>query len=523
MLEGMQGVSTYAQDIDRALWIVTGLCIFLFVVTIGAMLYFAVKYNAKRNPKENTQNIKHYTPIEIAWTVIPTILLMVMFYYGLDTLRLQRTMPDDAINVDVVGKRWSWTFTYENGKKTSDLYVPIGTNIKLSLTAPKNDVLHSFYVPAFRTKEDVIPAQTNYLWFNATEVGSYDIECAEYCGTRHAYMLSKVVVLPVHEYEEWYSSSARIPGQKVEVIEPKGKVLMEQNGCFGCHGMDGNVLVGPALNDIYNKNVRVMIDGETKEVMRDDSYLIESILYPNKHVVEGYTEGMMPAFEGVLSKEDTQEILNYLKGEVPTQKKGVDAKDVLNTNGCLGCHSLDGSKMVGPSFKDIFMRQTKVVTEDGTNKEIIANEEYLINAILKPNKEVVEGYYPGVMPSFDGVLSEEELKSLIHYFKGEETATPKIDAQSLLELNGCLGCHSLDGSKMVGPSFKGLVGRTTKVVTENGENIEVIADEAYLINAILNPDKEVVEGFYPGIMPSFEGVLSQDEIDAIIKHFKGLP
>lgn len=174
MLAGIEGVSTFSGEIDKAFYIVNGITLLLFVVTVGAMLYFLFKYSAKKNPPEKTKNIEHYTPIEVAWTVIPSILLGIIFYYGVESLKVQRTMPsdDDSIVVKVLGQRWSWNFEYPNGKKTTNMVIPVNQNVKLLMTAPENDVLHSFFVPAFRVKEDVVPGQTTRLWFNIEKEGN---------------------------------------------------------------------------------------------------------------------------------------------------------------------------------------------------------------------------------------------------------------------------------------------------------------------------------------------------------------
>ena len=515
MLEGMEGVSTFASDVDRAFWVVNIITLFLFVVTIGSMLYFVYKYNAKRHPPEKAQNIEHYTPIEIAWTVIPTILLGIIFYYGLDSLRAQRTMPtgDETLQVKVKAQKWSWSFEYANGKRSSELVVPINKDVKLSMTAPDNDVLHSFYVPAFRTKEDIVPGQTTYLWFNATKKGKFNIQCAEYCGTRHSYMQSFVKVVDATEYEEW------IKPKVTKVQKSKGLELIEQNGCLACHAVDSTVLVGPGFKDIYNSKVKVTSNSVKKELIRDDVYLKDAILNPNKDIVEGFYADVMPAFKGVITNDDVNEIIKYLKGEGgQSSKPKLNGKEILNNNGCLGCHSLDGSKLVGPSFKDIFNRKVKI-TVNGKIKEVESNEQYLRKAILKPNDEVVDGFYPGIMPSFENVLKVEEVDAILEYFNPTTKETFKINGKDVLNNNGCLGCHSLDGSKIVGPTLKGIYQRKVKI-NVNGKIKEVTSNESYLKEALINPNIHVVEGYYPGIMPSFKNVLKDDEVDALIEYLK---
>lgn len=421
MLEGMEGVSTYAVDVDRAFLIVNLITLFLFTVTIGSMLYFVYKYRASKNPPENAKNIEHYTPIEIIWTVVPTILLGIVFYYGLDSLRAQRTMPkdNDSIIVKVIGQRWSWNFEYENGKKSPFLMIPVNKNIKLKMTAPVNDVLHSFYVPAFRAKEDVVPGQITQLWFNINKKGKYDIECAEYCGMRHSYMHSYVEVVDEDKYEDWLNPKV----VKQEDMKPKGEDLFSQYSCVGCHSMDGTVLVGPSLKDIYNKKVTVTTDSTKREIIRDDNYLKTAILNANKDIVEGFFADMMPVFKDVISDEDVNELIKYIKGtaennnQAPKKEENkISGKELVQNNGCIGCHSTDGSKVVGPSFKGIYGRIEKVTIKNSL-KEIIVDDEYIKNSIFKPNDAIVEGYYAGVMPSFENILSDEEIKAIIDYLK----------------------------------------------------------------------------------------------------------
>jgi|SaaInl47_10m_RNA_FD_contig_71_609515_length_3492_multi_3_in_0_out_0_2 cytochrome c oxidase subunit II len=412
MLEGMEGVSTFASDVDRAFWVVNIITLCLFVVTIGTMLYFVYRYRRSKNPPENTQNIEHYTPIEIAWTVIPTILMGIIFYYGLDSLRMQRTMPTgiNTIQVEVEAKRWSWTFKYPNGKRSSELYVPVNRNIKLNMTAPANDVLHSFYVAAFRTKEDIVPGKTTYLWFNATKKGKFDIQCAEYCGTRHAYMLSFVNVVSEAEYEAWLNP-------KEVLFKPKGLEIMENNGCISCHSLDGSTLVGPTFKDIFNKEVSFTTGSEKRKVLRTDAYLRDAILNPDKDIVDGYYQGIMPAYKGLINDEDLNFVIKYLKGEIEKPKATkIDGKALVENNGCLGCHSIDGSKNVGSSFKNIYQRKVRI-SNNGNIKDILSEEQYLKTAIIKPNAEIVDGYYPGIMPSFEDILNEKEVDAIVDYLK----------------------------------------------------------------------------------------------------------
>jgi cytochrome c oxidase subunit II len=185
---------------DSFIFIVVISAVLLIGITV-AMIYFVFRYSEKNNPVAD-QSITGNTTLEVLWTVIPLILVLAMFFYGYAGFKEMRNVPPDAMVVKVTGKMWFWQFEYPN-KKLSDtlLYLPQGKNVKFELMSA--DVNHSFYVPAFRVKEDCVPGRVNYMWFHTTSVGVYDIECAEYCGLNHSYMLGKVIILPEHEYLEW--------------------------------------------------------------------------------------------------------------------------------------------------------------------------------------------------------------------------------------------------------------------------------------------------------------------------------
>lgn len=412
MLEGIQGVSSYAANVDSAFLIVTIITLFLFIVTIGSMLYFVYRYSSTKNAPHETKNIKHYTPIEIAWTVIPTILMMIVFYFGLESLRVQRTMPSDMDStiVKVLAQRWSWQFEYSNGKKTSELTIPVNTKIKLLMTAPDDDVLHSFFVPAFRAKEDIVPGQITKLWFDAQTKGRYDIQCAEYCGTRHSFMRSFVNVVSKEEFNNFLN-----PPKKE--TQKSGLDLINENGCTGCHSLDGARLVGPTFKDTYNKEVVILENGVKKTIKKDENYLKNSILKPKAQVVDTYPN-IMPSFEGRIKDKDLEIILKFLKGEKEEIKKEpeISGLEIIQNNGCTGCHSLDGIRVVGPTFKGIFKRDTSIL-KDGKTIQIKADEKYLINSILNPKDEIVETY-PNMMPAFKDVLNDEEVDAVIKYLKG---------------------------------------------------------------------------------------------------------
>jgi len=309
MRNSLQGfdtmAATFAADVDQAFWLNFWISIILGLSVIVPMFYFAWKYRADKVKDEDISTVTHNTALELAWTLIPTAMLMVLFYYGYSSMKVLRTMPaeSESVIVNVLGKKWSWSHTYTANKsgfvhKSAELYVPQGENVILKMTAPLNDVIHSYFVPAFRMKEDVVPGRITQQWFNATKLGTYDIECAEYCGTRHSYMLSKVHVIPKAEYDAWFEGNSKVgPGEK-EVAKSKGHDLYDMNGCSGCHSIDtDSVLVGPSLKGIGSKH--------------DAQYLKDAILTPNKDVPEGFTAGIMPPFN--MSDEDVSALVDYIK------------------------------------------------------------------------------------------------------------------------------------------------------------------------------------------------------------------
>jgi len=199
---------------DETMMFVIGCSIFLLLLITVAMIYFCIRYSRKRNPV--AENIHGNTTLEVTWTVLPTILVMVMFFYGYMGYKNLRDVPEGSYVVKVSGAMWKWTFDYPETKKKSDtLFVPVGTNIKMEIYS--NDVNHSFYIPALRVKEDAIPGRQNHLWFNAEHEGRYDIACAEYCGMNHSYMYAVLMVLPKDKFEKWVHTP--VPTTPVDTVK----------------------------------------------------------------------------------------------------------------------------------------------------------------------------------------------------------------------------------------------------------------------------------------------------------------
>lgn len=196
----------YVKSVDFAFFFIVAISVFFLVLITGLMIYFVIKYNRKKNPK--AKNISGNVSLEILWTAVPTILVLFMFYFGWMGYKEIISIPEDSMVVKVSAQMWRWTFNYENGKTSDSLFVPVNKPIKIVLNSI--DVNHSFYIPAFRVKKDVIPGKQNTTWFEVEEKGSYPILCAEYCGLNHSYMYTEVVALSENEFNEWLGSSKQI-------------------------------------------------------------------------------------------------------------------------------------------------------------------------------------------------------------------------------------------------------------------------------------------------------------------------
>lgn len=295
--------STLAAGVDRAFFFILWVSVALLAVITFVMVYFVVRYHRKRH--KTPQDIEGNTLLEIVWIVIPTILVLAMFYYGWVGFKAMRQVPANAMVVKVEGRMWSWAFEYENGKRANRLRVPLGRDIKLAMIS--RDVIHSLYIPAFRVKEDLVPRQETTMWFVSNRLGTYDIMCAEYCGMGHSGMMSKVIVMPEKDFQQWYDAPE---GEAWVPLD--GAVLVQKHGCLGCHSTDGSKLLGPTFKGLYGKERLVVTAGEERTVMADDVYISRAVVAPEYDMVKGY-QGIMPSMDGVLSEKEIEAIIAYLK------------------------------------------------------------------------------------------------------------------------------------------------------------------------------------------------------------------
>lgn len=306
-----QNASNFVAGVDLAFMIILGISIFFLVAITVVMLVFIRKYRRDRHPKAIQD--EGSTKLEIIWTVIPLALVMVMFYFGWMGWKPMKDAPEDAMRVKAIARMWNFQFEYENGKFTDSLYVPVNQPVVLDLVAL--DVLHSLYIPAFRVKEDMVPGNDKVMWFVPGQVGSYDLFCTEYCGLEHSYMYTGVKVMPEDEFEEWLSDTTAAAPVVAEDATPaqQGYQVMVKNGCNACHSSDGSKLVGPSYLGIWGTMQKVTSGGEKREVMVDEEYVRRSIYDPNADIVDGYNKGLMLSYEGLVSEEEIDLIIAYIR------------------------------------------------------------------------------------------------------------------------------------------------------------------------------------------------------------------
>jgi len=295
-----------SDKVNETFLIILIICLALLGLVTFFMVFLAVRYRRKKNP--NPEDISGSLPLEIAWTVIPVILVLIMFWYGWENFKVMLAVPEDAFNVKVSARMWSWSFQYPNGLKSDLLRVPAGKPVNLDITS--EDVLHSLFIPAFKTKKDAVPGMQTNLWFTAPRPGEYDIFCSEYCGQGHSSMITKVVAMTEEEFNTWYQTPNDEKAGK-KAVRDVSEVL-DEYGCLDCHSTDGSDLTGPSFKGIYGGKTVVITAGKERELTVDDAYLRSSVLSADTDIVKGYPD-VMPSFKDELSEEELTAVINYIK------------------------------------------------------------------------------------------------------------------------------------------------------------------------------------------------------------------
>jgi cytochrome c oxidase subunit 2 len=297
-------VSSVARDVDGLFYLILGIGVFFFALIVVLMVVFVLAYR-HREGHEASSTTTHNTALELTWSIIPLILVAVIFFYGFKGFLNIATAPANAYEILVEAQKWSWSFTYPNGYVDQDLHVPVDRPVRLVMNS--SDVIHSLFIPAFRVKRDVVPGRYAKMWFEATEPGEYDLLCAEYCGTSHSDMLARVIVHRAGEFESWLERASNF----LETMTPvdAGRKIFHVRGCLQCHSVDGTAKIGPSMRDVFG---RTAVTAEGDPITADENYLRQSILEPAAQVVAGF-EPVMPTYQGRLSEAEVTAVISYLK------------------------------------------------------------------------------------------------------------------------------------------------------------------------------------------------------------------
>ncbi len=302
--------STLAGWVDGVFFYGLAITVFFTALICFLILFFAIKYR-RGSPANRANPVTHSTPLEVFWIGIPLALALVLFFASTYVYYHLCQYPADASEIYVLGKQWMWEIQHPEGRREiNTLHVPVGRPIRLTMTS--QDVIHSFFVPAFRVKQDVVPGRYSSLWFEATKAGTYHLFCAEYCGTLHSGMIGQVVVMEPSEFQEWLQA-----GAEKESMAAEGERLFRQYGCSGCHGANSSVRA-PLLDGVYGHSVALQSGAV---VTADERYIRDSILLPRSQIVAGY-EPVMPTFDGHINEGDLLKIIAYIKSIGNTGRAG---------------------------------------------------------------------------------------------------------------------------------------------------------------------------------------------------------
>jgi len=291
-----------APEVDHLYFFLIAVSLVMTILIFAAVFIFAIKYR-RRSADEIPEPVEGSMVLELTWSIIPFLIMLVMFGWGAKIYWDEYTPPKDAYNIYVVGKQWMWKVQYPEGQREiNELHVPTGRPVRVTLAS--EDVIHSFFIPAFRVKHDVVPGHYDDVWFTATKPGRYHIFCAEYCGTEHSGMIGWVTVMEPTAFENWLSG-----GGAEGSMASQGEKLFQQLGCSTCHLLDEQGRC-PIMRGVYGSQV-LLDDGRT--ILADDAYIRESILNPNAKIVSGFHKDVMPTFQGQVTEENLLQLIEYIK------------------------------------------------------------------------------------------------------------------------------------------------------------------------------------------------------------------
>src|SRR6266567_382192 len=297
-----ESASTLSGEVDALYFYISGVTVFFTLLISAVVLFFVIRYR-RRNPFEIPRPIEGSMKLETLWSVIPLLIAMSIFVWGAKLYFAEYRPPQNALEVYVVGKQWMWKFQHATGQREiNELHIPVGRKVKLIMTT--EDVIHDFFVPAFRIKADVVPGRYTSEWFEATKPGTYHLFCAEYCGMNHSGMIGSVIVMEPREFDNWLSGNA---GNQTPAVA--GQQLYQSLGCVSCHGANGEGGRGPTLAGLFGRQT-LLSTGQTMRA--DEAYIRESIINPQAKLVAGFGP-IMPTFQGQVSEDQLVQLLAFIK------------------------------------------------------------------------------------------------------------------------------------------------------------------------------------------------------------------
>jgi cytochrome c oxidase subunit 2 len=324
-----EAASPSAVRIDAVFLFIAAVSLFFFFLVEGLLIYFAVRYRRRKASEDRaTSDVTSHLVLEVVWILVPSLVVFAFFAYGYVVYRDVTTPAPGSSDINVVAQQFFFEFKYPDGRTEANvLRVPEGRPVKLIMTS--RDVIHGFFLPDFRLKQDILPGQYTYLYLQPDREGSYDIFCTQYCGVGHSTMRGKLIVMPAGEYAKWEAAAVKA-AQAVLPLSGKGKALLEKSGCLGCHSIDGTVKIGPTFKGLYGRETHL---GGDREIAADEEYIRESIYDPGAKIVKGFPN-VMPTFKGRLSDDDVAAIIAYLKtlsegetGEGKGEKEGKERRE----------------------------------------------------------------------------------------------------------------------------------------------------------------------------------------------------
>jgi len=319
--------SSFAGHVDALYGFLIALTAVFSILIATLVIYFAIKYR-RRSPDDIAAPVHDSHVLELVWTAIPLGIVMVIFVWGAGLYFRITRPPADAIDIYVTGKQWMWKIQHSDGhREMNELHVPVGQAVRLTMAS--EDVIHSFYVPAFRMKRDVVPGRFSTAWFEATRPGKYHLFCAEYCGTRHSNMIGWIYAMTPSEYQAWLAGGA--PG---EPLAAAGAKLFVRQACNTCHGEQKGAR-GPSLNGLFGRQVQLQ-NGAT--IVADEAYIRESITNPHAKLVAGYPP-IMPTFQGLIGEEGLLQLIAYIKTLSPAAETAAPAPGTVAAPGTAGSGS----------------------------------------------------------------------------------------------------------------------------------------------------------------------------------------